>query len=67
MFTMNKQHDSFKSPKGIAEFWGKDGFWHIALPCADPDPATGLRTGGYRWSEEFRTRELAVAAIEATK
>jgi hypothetical protein len=55
----------YNSPQGIASWWQKDGAWHIALPCADSDPKTGLRTGGFRWTgEQFNFRQDAIAAIE---
>ena len=54
----------YTSEKGVAGWWAKDGAWHIALPCPDPDPATGLRTGGFRWTgAQFSTREAAIEAL----
>ena len=41
----------YRSQEGIVAWWEKDGAWHIALPCPDPDPETGLKTGGYKWTE----------------
>ena len=56
---------NYESPRGIARWWAKDGLWHIARPCADPDPISGLTTGGYRYtSDEFSTRDDALRAIE---
>ena len=64
MKTQPEDRTEFRSPKGIASWWAKDGAWHIALPCADPDPSTGLRTGGFRWTAAgFSTRAAAVAEI----
>jgi hypothetical protein len=61
----NVPRDDYKSERGIAAWWPKDGAWHIALPCADPDPTTGLRTGGFRWTAKgYSTRESAINAIE---
>ena len=58
--------DDYKSPQGIASWWQKDGAWHIALPCTDPDPKTGLRTGGYRWTtSQYDSRDNAIRAIKA--
>jgi hypothetical protein len=55
----------YKSKKGIALWWPKDGCWHIALPCPDPDPMTGLTTGGYHYvAEDYHTKEDAISAIK---
>lgn len=54
----------YRSAKGIAGFWTKDGLWHIARPA--PEMVNGLRTGGFLWTdEEYQTREQAVAAIDS--
>ena len=55
----------YRSQEGIVAWWEKDGAWHIALPCPDPDPETGLKTGGYKWTEgQFTSREAAVNVIQ---
>ena len=55
----------YRSPKGLASWWSKDGAWHIALPAIDPDPVTGLRNGGFLWTGyPYPTRDAAIAAIE---
>ena len=52
----------YRSAKGIASWWAKDGVWHIALPC--PEIVDGLSTGGFRWTDAiYDSREEAVAAI----
>lgn len=49
--------DEYKTTKGIARWWSKDGLWHIALPNSE--------NGNYRWTlDEFNTREEAIAEIE---
>lgn len=58
-------HPEYRSPKGIASFWPKDGLWHIALPAVDPDPVTGLSNGGFLWApDSYPDRNQAVAVIE---
>ena len=60
---MKEARSDYKSDKGIAAWWQKDGAWHIALPCADPNPE-GYATGGFRWTEtSYDTRSQAIAAI----
>lgn len=55
----------YKTDKGIAQWWPKDGLWHVALPAPDPCPKTGLRTGGFLWTGGgYPTREEAVSAIK---
>ena len=54
----------YHSPDGIASWWHKDGAWHIALPAPDPDPKTGLKTGGFCWTEDrYPTKLDAIEAI----
>ncbi len=54
----------YRSPNGIASWWSKDGFWHIALPAPDPNPKTGLRTGGFLWTgDQYKNKLKAVQAI----
>ena len=61
----NPDRAEHRSAQGIAAHWVKDNLWHIALPCPDPDPVSGLKTGGFKWSNlEFDTRAEAVTAIE---
>lgn len=65
MSTKTKAIDrtEYRSAKGIAAWWAKDGAWHIALPC--PEIVDGLRTGGFRWTAaQFNDRDAAIAAIE---
>lgn len=57
----------FQSANGIADWWQKDGKWHIARPCADPDPKTGLHTGGFLFTDAaFNMREEAIAALHTS-
>lgn len=59
---MNRKE--YRTDKGIANWWQKDGAWHIALPCPDPDMETGLKTGGYRYTaDSYNTREEAIQTI----
>lgn len=69
MSTTEKTTDrnDFTSPRGIARWWSKDGAWHIARPCPDPDPATGLKTGGFRYDHSaYDSRDEAILALEKT-
>ncbi len=59
----NETRADYKSAQGIASWWQKDGTWHIALPCPDPNDQ-GQFTGGFRWTEKsFSTRNEAIIAI----
>jgi len=66
--TESLDRSEYRTAQGVAAWWPKDGLWHVALPCADPNPENGLRTGGFKWSDlEFDTRNEAVTAIENPK
>ena len=61
---MRASRAEYRSAKGIARWWAKDGAWHIALPAPDPDPVTGLSNGGFLYTDDnFDSRESAIAAI----
>jgi hypothetical protein len=65
---LNRDRTEFRAANGIAAWWAKDGAWHIALPCPDPNPANGLRTGGFQWTgTPYNTREEAIEAIANAK
>ena len=52
--------EDYKSEKGIAAWWQKDGAWHIALPGIDC-----FGKPGFLWTaDQYATREAAIAAIE---
>lgn len=55
--------EDFRSNRGIARWWSKDGAWHVSLPCAEF--VDGLKTGGFRYiAADYRTREEAIEAIK---
>jgi len=63
----------YRSAKGVAAFWCKDGYWHTALPFKPTDRDRKLYPVRYppgnngpffKWSgERFETKEEAVKAI----
>lgn len=69
---MNRE--DYISEKGIAEWWQKDGAWHIALPYEPTEQDRKLFPASYpadsngpffRWTgTQYLTREDAIAAIE---
>jgi hypothetical protein len=64
MTTELQNRENYRSEHGLALWWTKDGAWHIARPCPDPDPESGLKTGGFRYAEgSYATREEAISAI----
>lgn len=64
MKTAAENRIDYNSDMGIARWWEKDGVWHIARPCPDPDPQTGLKTGGFRYTDDaYGSRAEAILAI----
>jgi len=69
-----KDRTEYRSEKGIAAWWQKDGAWHTALPYepteADRKQFSASYPDGdngpfFRWTaNEYPTREAAIAAIE---
>ncbi len=54
----------YRTAHGLANWWGKDGLWHIAKSA--PAEVNGLRTGGYLYTDETaETREQAMAKVDA--
>ena len=54
---MNREE--YRSEKGVAAWWQKDGAWHIALPESGRE--------GFFWTDtEYPDRDSAVAAIDKT-
>jgi hypothetical protein len=55
---ITENRKDYESPHGLASWWVKDGYWHIAIP-------SGCGDNQFLWTaEEFYTREEAIAAIE---
>ena len=64
---MPEDRTDYRSSKGIASWWQKDGAWHVALPMPDLDPEPGLKTGGFLWtSDQYDTRDEAIDASEVS-
>jgi hypothetical protein len=46
----------YRSERGVASWWAKDGAWHVALPEPGRD--------GFFWTaQQFKSREDAINAI----
>ena len=57
-------YDDYNYKGAIICRWSKDGAWHIALPCPDPDE-NGRATGGLRWEPyDYRTKTDAIKAVD---
>jgi len=55
-----KSREDYKSEKGIAAWWPKDGGWHIALPAVNRFGQMDML-----WTyDQYPSRESAIAAIE---
>ncbi len=55
---MMADRTDYKSDKGVAAWWSKDGAWHIAIQESGRD--------GFFWgAEQFATKEDAIKALEA--
>lgn len=70
---MAEDRSEYRSEKGIASWWSKDGYWHVARPHVPTEEdrrvfystyPPGNDGPFYRWTDEsFDTREEAIAAL----